>query len=65
MATQNLLRTHKDKQIFSGGKIRFVTAHDLIKLLKQIKLHGLLLTCAPIFGLPSHISMIAQLQLYE
>ena len=37
-------------------EIRFVTALDLIKCLKQIKLQRLLLTCAPISELPSYLS---------
>ena len=48
MATQNMLRTHKAKYVFSEKKIKFVTALNLIKCLKQIKLQRLLLPCAPI-----------------
>ena len=39
-----------------GEKIRFVTALDLIKCLKQIKEQRLLLTCAPISILPFRVS---------
>ena len=37
-------------------KIRFVTALDRIKYLKQIKCHTLILTCAPFSELPSNMS---------
>ena len=38
MVTQNMLRTCEGKQVFSEEeKIRFVTAIDLKKCLKQIK----------------------------
>ena len=45
--TQNRLRTSDGKSLF-GEKSRFVTAHDLIKCLKQIKKQRLLLTCASV-----------------
>ena len=44
MVTQNMLRTHKAKYVFSGKNIRYVTNLDLI------------LTRAPISKLPSGIS---------
>ena len=48
MVTQNMLRTHEGKYVFSVEKMRCVTALDLIRLL---------LTCADIFELPSNISI--------
>ena len=47
MVTQNM---------FSTQKHRFVTALAIFKRLKQIRYQKLLLTCAPISKLPSHIS---------
>ena len=44
------------KGYFWGGKIRFMTALDLNKCLKLIKLQRLLLTFALISKLPSNIS---------
>ena len=41
---------------FSEKNIGSVTSPDLIKCLKQIKLQKLLLTCAPVYELPSSIS---------
>ena len=38
MVTQNMLRTHDGKWVFSDKTIRLVTALDLIKCLKQIKI---------------------------
>ena len=55
MVTQNMLRTHGGKICLFGGKIRFVTALDLIKFLEQIRQQRLLLTCATISELPYHI----------
>ena len=38
MVTQNMLRKHEGKEVFSQqNKIRFVTVLDLIKCLKQVK----------------------------
>ena len=54
MVTQDMLRTHEIG--ISEKKIRFVTALDLIKYLKQIKYNRFLLTYAPISELPSNIS---------
>ena len=56
MVTQNKMRTHKRKKIFSENKIQFVTALDLIKGLKNVKQQRLLFTCAPISELPSNQS---------
>ena len=56
MATQIMLRTHEDKYVFSDKNIRFLTALDLIKCLKQIKHQRWVLTCEPISGLLSNIS---------
>ena len=50
--TQNMLRAHKGKYIFSEKKIRVVTTLDRIKCLKQIKSERLLPTCASISELP-------------
>ena len=47
MVTENMLRTYEGIYIFSGKKIRFVTALGLIKCLKQIKSQIFLLTCVP------------------
>ena len=47
MVTQNACM--KIWGFFLEKKNRFVTALDLIKCLKQIKLHKFLLTCGPIF----------------
>ena len=47
-----MLRTHEDKLFFS---LRFVTALDLIKCLKQINTQRLILRCAPISEFPSNI----------
>ena len=49
---------------FRRKKIRFVTALDLIKCLKQIKYQILLLACAPISKVPSQTSAIIQTDLY-
>ena len=51
MVTRNTLRTWKKVK-----KNEFVTAVDLNKCLKQIKLPVYLYTCAPILELPSNIS---------
>ena len=48
MVAQNMLRTHEGNWALRRKKIRFMTALDLIKCLKQIKLQGLLLEFAPI-----------------
>ena len=52
MVTQNVLRTHEGVYVFSKKKLRFVSALDLFKCLKQNKL---LLTCPLISELPSNI----------
>ena len=44
------------------GKIRFATAPDLIKCLKQIKKRILLLTCASITKLPPNISTMISVE---
>ena len=56
MVTENILPTQQEKLSFLERNIRFVTALDIIKGLKQILLLRLLLTCAPIYELPSIIS---------
>ena len=56
--TKNMFRTHEEKQVFSEKKIRFVTALDLIKCLKQIKQQKLLLTCTSIYQTPSYKSTL-------
>ena len=40
-----MLRTHEGKLIFSDNNIRFVTALELIKSLKQVKEQVLLILC--------------------
>ena len=50
------------KDRFFREKNRFVTALDLIKCLKQIKLQILLLTCSPISELTSNISSMTVVQ---
>ena len=37
MVTQNMLRKHEGKEVFSQKKFQFVTVFDLIKYLKQVK----------------------------
>ena len=46
----------KENRPFRRKKIRFTTALNLIKCLKQVKLRILLLTRVPVSGLPSNIS---------
>ena len=46
MITQNMLRIHQEKKVFSEEKFRFMTTLDLIKCLKLIKSQRLLPTCA-------------------
>ena len=43
-----------------GDKSQYVTALYLIECLKQIKWQRLILTCAPISELPSHISTVVK-----
>ena len=63
MLTQNMLRTYEGRKDFSREKKnRFATALALMKCLKQIKSQRLLLTCAPIFWIPSNISSIVYLK---
>ena len=57
--TRNMLRTHDIKIVIFGEKIKFV-APDLVECLKQIEYQVLLLTCAPISGLPSNTSTMHQ-----
>ena len=60
MVTENKLRTHKGKQLFSERKTNpNVTAFDLIKCTKQIKQQRLLITFAAISELPSNISTMS------
>ena len=40
MVSQNIVGTHKEKLVFFEIKILFVTAFDLIKYLKYIKIAG-------------------------
>ena len=54
-----LLRTHERK--FEKKKIRFVTALDLIKYLKQNKLKRFLLRCAPLSELPANILTMVEI----
>ena len=56
MVTHYMFRTHEGKWVFSGKNIRFVTALDVIKCLKQIEKQLLRLKCAPLNELPSNIS---------
>ena len=58
---------HAGKKIslFGEKKIWFVTTIDLIKCVEQIKQQIFLLTCAPISELPSDMSTMSWLQLYE
>ena len=59
LVTQNILRTHEEKQdISEKKKNRFFTSLDPSKCLKQIKKQKLLLMCASISKLPSNISTI-------
>ena len=51
MVTQNM-RSQDEKKGLFGGRKKIVTALELIKRLKQIKI----LTCAPFYESPSYIS---------
>ena len=61
MVTQEMLRTHEGKKVFSAKKNRSATALNLIKCLKQIELLASLLTCAPISELPANIITMDQI----
>ena len=50
MISQNILRTHEEKQFFSAKKFRLMATLDITKSHKQI------LTCTSISELPSNIS---------
>ena len=52
MVTQNVLRMY-DRSFLE--RVRFVSAFDLMKCLKHIKLKKMLLTRAPVSELPSNI----------
>ena len=60
MVTQNMLRRHEGKLVFSEEKIRWVTSLDLSKCFKQIKKQRLLLMCVSISELPSDISTMVK-----
>ena len=65
MVTVNMLRTHEGNVYLSEeNKIRFVTALDLIKCLKQDEYQRLPLTCAPISELPSNTSTVTRIVNY-
>ena len=53
MITQNTLRTCEEIQVFHEINFIFVTAFDVNRCVKQIKLPILLHTCSSISGLPS------------
>ena len=54
MVTHNMLRTHERKWAFSDKNIRFVTALELIKCLKQVEEQRLRFPCVD--ELPSNMS---------
>ena len=56
MVTQNMLPSMKEKKVLLEEKVLSVIDLDLIKCLKQIKYHKLLLAYASISELPSDIS---------
>ena len=60
MVPQNMMRTHEGKMVFSDEKIGVMTALELVKSLKQVKEQRLLLTCAPVYALPSYIRTMAR-----
>ena len=60
MVPQNMMRTHEGKMVFSDEKIGVMTALELVKSLKQVKEQRLLLTCAPVYALPSYISTMTR-----
>ena len=65
MVTHYMLRTHEEKWVFSGKNIRFVAALDVIKCLEQVERQILRLTCAPLNELPSNISIMPPISLYQ
>ena len=56
MVTHYMLRTHDEKYVFSGKNTLFVPDLELIKSLIKVKKKRLLLTCAPIYEIPSNIN---------
>ena len=67
MTIHNMLSPNEGKFIFpEEEKNHFVTSFNIITCLKQIKLQRMLLTCAPISELPSHIStMISPIDIVD
>ena len=51
-----MFRTHDEKKVFSGKNAGFVPALELIKSLILVIKRRLLLTCTPIYEIPSNIS---------
>ena len=56
MVTQKTLLTFEVRHFFFENTIKFSSAVDLNKCLKQISLLISLLTCAPILDVPSYLS---------
>ena len=56
MVTQKTLLTFEVRQFFFENTIKFSSAVDLNKCLKQISLLISLLTCAPILDVPTYLS---------
>ena len=65
MVTQNILRTHDGKKVFSDKKIRFVNTLDLIKCLTQIQSQRNTLYTRTNHELPSSIDTMAQMKRKE
>ena len=65
MVTQNVLRTCKEKQVYSEMNFNFPTALARNKCLKQIKLPISLHTCAPISELAINISTIVEIMIIK
>ena len=58
-----MLRMYEGKLVISKKEIRFVTALDLTKFLKQLKINRDCSTCAPISELPYNISTMLKMKL--
>ena len=56
MVTQKLLRKHAGKLVFSGKKIRFVTATDLVKCLETDQITDIAPSICTFFDLPANKS---------